>query len=73
MNATVMGSVQENRRMNVELGQVQVFDSGADGNPNTTDEDSTAFNAFKNRPAGSGSRRERLVPPHDRRGNGQSG
>jgi Tol biopolymer transport system component len=42
MNANVPGSVQENRRVNVEFGQVQVYDSGADGNPNTTD-DNTLF------------------------------
>jgi WD40-like Beta Propeller Repeat len=42
MNALVIGMVQESRRMNVELGQVQVYDGGADGLGRTTS-DNTLF------------------------------
>jgi hypothetical protein len=42
MNAIVIGMVQEGRRVNAELGTVQVYDGGADGDGATTG-DNTLF------------------------------
>jgi hypothetical protein len=41
LNAIVPGSIKDGQRMNMELGQIRVFDGGADGNPNSPE--STLF------------------------------
>jgi Tol biopolymer transport system component len=42
LNAVVTGMIREGKRMNVELPKVDVYDGGADGDANTTD-DNTLF------------------------------
>jgi hypothetical protein len=37
LNAIIPGSIKDGQRMNLELGQIQVMDSGPDGNPTTAD------------------------------------